>query len=104
MPPPVTSRTLALTRVDVAQHPLALRLRDHRPEDLLVAARIAVGQAFEHGPERLDCFLEPRAWHEHPGRDAATLARVIADGEPAVERLAEIGIVEQDVGGLAAQL
>jgi hypothetical protein len=90
---------------DVFLDSLALLLAHHRPDRRLRVGRITHWEG-ENGIQ--DClldFVEPAPRHEEPGACDAGLAAVQkSDDKGCRDCLFEIGVVQEDVGRLAAQL
>src|SRR5207302_10126970 len=86
-------RALLDALLDVATNPLALRLRDKRPETGVLLEGIPyLGRLRNARSDPLD-FLEPLARYEHPGQRAAGLTRVqIALRDPVLDRGLEVRV------------
>src|SRR5580693_3608717 len=103
--PKISSRAIVDALLDVAADPVALGAGDHWSQPGAVGEGITddVLPGFLAG-ELLD-FGQAAARDDHPGQRAAGLARVqVARRDARGDRGGEVGVVEQHVGGLPAQL
>jgi hypothetical protein len=88
-----------------AVHLVPLPLADQRAHVVVLVRRVAVGHPAERGGDLLDDRVMLLARHQHPGRDRAALPGVRAGRERGDgKRSREVGVVEDDHCGLAAQL
>ena len=82
-----------------------LPLADQRAHVGGLVRRVAVRHAPQPGRDLLDDRVVLSAGHHHPGRDRAPLPGVRAGRERrGPDRPAQVGVVQHDQGGLAAQL
>ena len=79
---------------------------DHRAGDGRRLERIADGDGLGDLRDPADHLIVDRLVHEHPGRQRASLAAEHRDGQERAVRAGgvEVGVVEDDVGRLAAEL
>ena len=103
-PPATTARTFVLALLDVAEHAVALLRADLRSHQVAGVGRVAVGEVLEPGRRDLDRLVVHRTLDEHPRRHHAALAAVHADHGGHRHLRLEVGVVEHDVGRLAAEL
>src|SRR5207253_7125030 len=91
--------------LDEARNGLAVRRRDQRAHLRRLVAGIADLQLARRLDEQLDEAIVGRALDEDARARAAVLARVVEDGVRRSGRgLLEVGVGEDDVRGLAAEL
>src|SRR4051794_27096192 len=98
-------RSFGLALLDVAAHALALSLGDEWAKPRTVLEGVARGEALRCLGGDLLGFGQLLARHQHPGQGAAGLARVeVALADPVGHSLAQVGVVEDHVRRLAAEL
>ena len=105
--PPVTSRAPSVIARRRCSRARGRAARRHERAEVAWSGRTGRRRrdASRHRRGDLLGLGEPRARHEHPGQRAAGLARVEEALRDAVgDRLLEVGVVEDDVGRLAAEL
>src|ERR1700679_3370762 len=91
--------------LDQAVDLVPLPRADQRAHVVTWVGRVAVRDRAEHGRDLGDDLVMARPGHHHPGRDRAPLAGVRAGRERAHHGgLGEVGVVQHDQGGLAAEL
>src|SRR5574337_512733 len=99
------SGALGQTGLDVVEHRGALARRGQGPEAGAGLHGVAGLVLLRGGGDQFECLLVSAFGHEHPGPGDAGLAGVeecVADAN--FHRCGEVGVVENHVGGLAAQL
>ena len=97
-------RSLLNPALDVAEDARALLLGDERAHHHVGSLRVSVGDLTHVGREELDALVVTGAGQEHPGRDRTPLAGMGADGQSRHHGGGEVGVVEDDGGGLAPEL
>ena len=98
-------RALALAGVDQRLDPLQLRGGVDRADVGVLVERVADAQQAHPPPQLLDDLLGDALLQQQPRAGAAHVALVEEDAvDDALDGLVERGVVEHDVGGLAAEL
>ena len=99
------ARALLDALLDVAAHALALGVGDERAEPGRVVERVAEREARPPPAASASASASRCARDQHPGQRGAGLAGVEeALGDAVPDRLVEVGVVEDHVGRLAAEL
>ena len=97
----------ALVLADLGQlaDPVELLGAVDGPDVGVLVERVAESQRGEAALEAVEQFVRDRLLHQQPAAGAAHVALVEEDAvDDALDRLVERGVVEHDVGRLAAQL
>src|ERR1700730_899662 len=97
-------RTLVHALLDVARHPLELPFGDQWAAQRSGILRVATRYVFVDALEDRHTFFVAGPRQQHPGRVGTTLAGVHARRYADRARQPEVGIFEDDGGGLAAEL
>lgn len=98
-------RALVTTGLDVAHNAVVLQLADLRALEGVVGERVTDLVLLGTLPELSDELVVDALLHEDAGTSAAALPVVVVDAKvDPVDGVVDVGIVEHDVGRLAAQL